>query len=299
MSATFAAVDWGSSSFRLWLLDADGTVLAERRSDEGLLHGAERGFAAILAAHLAATGAADDLPVLICGMAGAREGWIEAPYLDIPGSLAGLAAHAVRVPGSRDIRILPGLAQRHPRPDVMRGEETQLAGLAAAGDTGIVCMPGTHCKWVTLDGNRVEGFRSAMTGELFALLSRASSLRHAAAPRPADPRAPAFLAAIDRGLADPAGLSLDLFGIRAGRLLDAHPPEEGADRLSGLLIGAELGAALARTPGGTVTLVSQGGLGPLYAAALRRAGRTVVERDAEDITRHGLIAAARDIWEFA
>lgn len=300
MTAAVAAVDWGTSSFRLWLLDADGAVLAERRSDEGMIRAAETGFAAILTAHLTAIGAAVDLPVLVCGMAGARQGWLEAPYLDVPGPLAGLATQAVRVPGHRDVRILPGLAQRQPRPDVMRGEETQLAGLAAAGNAGLVCMPGTHCKWVTLEMDRVARFQSAMTGELFALLSRQSILRHATAGvRPADPAAPAFLAAVDRGLADPARLSLDLFEIRAGQLLGVHAPEEGAERLSGLLIGAEVGAAIRDAFDGPVNLVGQGGLGPLYAAALRRAGRTVVERDAEEITRRGLMAAARAIWEFA
>lgn len=300
MTPAFAAVDWGTSSFRLWLLDAEGTVLAERRSDEGMTRAIETGFAPILAGHLAAAGAAETLPVLVCGMAGARQGWVEAPYLDVPGPLAGLAAHAVPVPGRRDVRILPGLAQRDPHPDVMRGEETQLVALAAAGDTGLVCMPGTHCKWVTLAGARVAGFRSTMTGEIFALLSRQSILSHATAgARPADPEAPAFLAAVDRGLTDPAGLSLDLFEIRAGQLLGLHAPDEGADRLSGLLIGAEVGVVLRKAPGGTVTLVSQSGVGPLYAAALRCAGRSVVVHDAEEITRRGLIAAARDIWEFA
>lgn len=303
-AAAFAAVDWGTSSFRLWLIAADGTVLAERRSGEGMTTATETGFAPILAGHLAAAGAGEDLPVLVCGMAGARQGWVEAPYLDVPGPLAGLAAHTVRVPdqvsGGRDVRILPGLAQRRPHPDVMRGEETQLAGLAAAGVSGLVAMPGTHCKWVTLADGRVEGFRSTMTGEVFALLSRQSILRHATAgARPAAPEAPAFLAAVDRGLADPAGLSLDLFEIRAGQLLGVAPADEGVERLSGLLIGAEVGAALRDAPAGAVTLVSQGGLGPLYAAALRRAGRRVDTHDAEEITRAGLVAAARDIWEFA
>ncbi|WP_425414851.1 2-dehydro-3-deoxygalactonokinase, partial [Promicromonospora kroppenstedtii] len=31
-------------------------------------------------------------------------------------------------------------------------------------------LPGTHSKWVRLDGGRVTGFTTAMTGELYGLL---------------------------------------------------------------------------------------------------------------------------------
>ncbi len=70
----YVAVDWGTSSFRLWLIDRAGQVLAERRSDEGMLAAAKTGFPAVLQSHLAALEAPDHLPVLVCGMAGARHG---------------------------------------------------------------------------------------------------------------------------------------------------------------------------------------------------------------------------------
>ena len=126
----YVAVDWGTSSFRLWLIDRAGRIVVERRSDEGMLASAKAGFAAVLQSHLLAVGAADDLPVLICGMAGARQGWVEAGYVDTPARLAAILEQAALVPGqSRDIRILPGIAQRDATaPDVMRGEETQLLG---------------------------------------------------------------------------------------------------------------------------------------------------------------------------
>ena len=128
--AAYAAVDWGTSSFRLWLVDGAGRALAERRSDEGMMAAARSGFAAVLHAHLAALSAPPDLPVIICGMAGARQGWVEAGYVDTPAPLAAIPAGAVIVPEkSRDVRILPGIAQRdRDAPDVMRGEETQLLG---------------------------------------------------------------------------------------------------------------------------------------------------------------------------
>src|ERR1700747_3755838 len=145
--AAYAAVDWGTSSFRLWLIDDTGCVLAERRSHEGMMAAAKPGFAAVLQSHLSAVQAPGDLPVIICGMAGARQGWVEAGYIDTPAPLAAILARAAIVPGqSRDIRILPGIAQRDvAAPDVMRGEETPLPG-ALGGDianAALVCMPGT------------------------------------------------------------------------------------------------------------------------------------------------------------
>src|SRR5258705_6442214 len=180
--AAYVAVDWGTSSFRLWLVDRAGNVLGERRSHEGMMAAGKPGFATVLQSHLEAVGAAPGLPVVICGMAGARQGWVEAGYVDTPARLASILKHAVPVPGqNRDIRILPGIAQRDPKaPDVMRGEETQLLGalgIDAAGDA-VVCMPGTHSKWVRTSGGSVEGFATFMTGELFGVVSRVTNLAH-------------------------------------------------------------------------------------------------------------------------
>src|SRR5215471_12998977 len=144
----YVAVDWGTSSFRLWLVGNEGGVLGERRSGEGMTTAAQTGFAEVLQSHLAAVSAPEDLPVIVCGMAGARQGWVEAGYIDTPTSLAAILTGAVSVPGQkRDVRILPGLAQRSKEaPDVIRGEETQLLGAMPSGAAGeqMVCMPGTH-----------------------------------------------------------------------------------------------------------------------------------------------------------
>ena len=146
MEARFAAVDWGTSSFRIWLVSNENVVLAERRSHEGMIHAANTGFEQVLDAHLAALGAASDLPVVICGMAGSRQGWQEARYLTVPAALSDIVDRAVQVDGpQRDIRILPGLAQRNEaRPDVMRGEETQLLGGLSGGAGRRPCLLAGH-----------------------------------------------------------------------------------------------------------------------------------------------------------
>ncbi len=301
MSADFAAIDWGTSSFRLWLMTRKGQVLDECRGPEGMQHCIEAGFAEVLDRYMTQVGAAPDLPVLICGMAGARQGWFEAPYADLPAEVAQLAGLVVRLPhglaGARDIRMMPGLAQRDPAcPDVMRGEETQLAGLAKAGHEGLVCMPGTHCKWARLEGGAVTGFQSFLTGELFSLLSGYSILRHAMPEKGRIlPDDPAFTAALDEALADPAAFMGQLFPIRAGQLLGFRSPEESFARLSGLLIGAEVGRQVAGNSA-PVILVGQEGLGALYAEALRRSGTELVLANAEEATRDALLAAATEIW---
>lgn len=286
MSAFCAAVDWGTSSFRLWVLAADGAVLAERRSDEGLLSVAGR-FAEVLDGHLAAVGAAADLPVVMCGMVGARTGWQEARYLSAPCALSDVPGAAVRVAGvGRDVRVLPGLSQAAPA-DVMRGEETQLLGLAA---DGIVCMPGTHSKWVMIEAGHVAQFSTWMTGELFALLSKQSILAGAATGDAAPDEA--FRAALNDTLDTPERVTNALFGVRAKSLLGQE--SGGASALSGMLIGLELvGVGVASD----VTLVASGPLGDLYAAALDEIGADVTRVDATAATQAGLFAAATEIWK--
>jgi 2-dehydro-3-deoxygalactonokinase len=299
--AAVAAVDWGTSSFRLWLLDSSGTVLAERRSGEGMLTAGVEGFGPILEKHLAAVAAEETLPVVICGMAGARQGWLEAPYVALPAGLDGILAGAVPVPGqSRDIRILPGLAQRMTdAPDVMRGEETQLAGTLPLFASGrhIICMPGTHSKWVEAADGVISGFRTWLTGELFSVLSKQSILRHSLgeSAAPALPDNPAFVAACTEALGQGGDIGPSLFRIRAATLLQDQKPADAAATLSGLLIGAEIASAqrVFDLPGGKVILVASGPLGSLYAPALKFAGCSVLQADADEAVRAGLFEAAK------
>lgn len=299
--AAFAAADWGTTRLRVWLLDADGAVLDERRSDEGMLAAQPDRFGGILERQLADMGADASLPVVICGMAGARQGWIEAPYATVPASLEAIFGSAVRIPGlTRDVRIVPGLAQRDPTaPDVMRGEETQLAGAVArlAAGRHVVCMPGTHSKWVALDGDTVTGFQTFMTGELFSILSAQSILRHSIGDdATVSGGSPAFAAACKDALGGPSPLETRLFRIRAATLLQGLTPADAAGTLSGLLIGAEIAAArrlFSLPAGGKVILVASGAMHDLYAKASAIAGCEITTVDADEAVRAGLTSAAR------
>lgn len=302
MTPFCAAIDWGTSSFRLWLLTASGAVIAERQSDEGMLRAASMGFDVVLERHLSELGVSDELPLVMCGMVGARQGWQEAGYLDTPADLGSIIGHARKIIDAypRDARTLPGVAQRKAgAPDVMRGGETQLLGLMADGvEAGLILMPGTHSKWVTLKGGKVKGFSTYMTGELFAVLSRHSILSATVdAAATVAPDDPGFLSAARTAFGDPQALSNLLFQLRAGQLLGFAPASEGAARLSGTLIGLELAGATARYgPFNQVHLVATGGLRDLYRAVLENHGLAVRVHDAGEAVRRGLWRAAHAFW---
>ncbi|WP_163269095.1 2-dehydro-3-deoxygalactonokinase [Chelativorans alearense] len=295
-----AAIDWGTTNMRLWLLDGEGAVLAERSSGEGMRASMPDRFESVMEAHLAELGAASDLPVVVAGMAGARGGWREAAYLETPARLDALHLNAVRADGAaRDVRILPGVCRRQRgREDVMRGEETQLAGAVAGGwRSGLFCLPGTHSKWAKLEEGRLEAFTTFMTGELFALLSQHSILRDTLGEGETDAASPAFGDAVDEMLAEGAGLTGTLFSIRAAGLLAGEAAPDAKARLSGLLIGAEIAAARRMLDDqATVTLIAGGAQGRAYEAALAAAGIASRTLDGQILVRQGLFKAATALW---
>ena len=296
-AADIVLVDWGTSSLRVWVLDRQGMIVGQRRSERGMGRLTPTDFAPELQAELTALQVKDNVPVLICGMAGAAQGWQEAHYIDLPGDLSALAGAAVRVTGQqRDIRILPGMAQRDTaRPDVMRGEETILYGLVCRGiETGLVCLPGTHAKWARLQGSRLTEFRTLMTGELYELLAERSILRHTVAG--GEWSDGAFANAVTEAFAAPAKALTGLFALRAGPLLFGRDSQTGAARLSGLLIGAELAIGLEAHGREPLILAASDGGADRYLAACALLNIACRRIDAEAAVRDGLYALASKIW---
>ena len=300
------AVDWGTSNLRVWGMSRRGEVVFNRASDKGMSRLAPRDYPGALTQILddVLSPAASQIDVLICGMAGAKQGWLEAPYLDAPASLDSLFVEAVtpQMSDSRlSVRILPGVCQRiSGSEDVMRGEETQLLGLATLWPqfSGIVCMPGTHSKWVELAGRRVERFATAMTGELFELLSTHSVLRHSlVGPVDGANRSAGYEAGLARGVEAPQMLAAALFKVRSGSLLAMRPPDWCAGFLSGLLIGAEIGAQRDWIGGHEIAIVGDAKLAGLYAQGLARAGGKTRIIDATEATLAGLSTAMRQMRE--
>jgi 2-dehydro-3-deoxygalactonokinase len=290
----WVAVDWGTSNVRAWGIAADGTETFAATSDKGMGKIAQADYPAVLD-QLVGTRVAGDVDILICGMAGARQGWLEASYVDTPADLHNLLARAVAPKGAAPRyrpRILPGVAQRSPgHEDVMRGEETQLLGLLALrpGFEGTAILPGTHSKWVEIVGGRIMRFASAMTGEFYEVLSQHSVLRHSFAGGSTGPATEQGLAeGIEAGLGSPDRLTALAFRTRAAALLSGKGPDWCAGYLSGLLIGAEIGGHRNWLSGGPVPLIGSARFGRLYGAALGRMGVASVAIDAAEATVAGL-----------
>ena len=297
----YAAVDWGTSSFRLWLVDGAGAALAERRTPQGMAALTSPDFAPVLDSHLEALGAPRGLPVLICGMAGARKGWVEAGYVDTPARLSSIAERAVAAPhASRDVRILPGLAQRDPsRPDVMRGEETQLLGAFGFEPTGraLVCLPGTHSKWVTVGAGTVERFTTFMTGDLFSAVTQRTILSHAVAGAENAEDVDAFRSAVSAAFDNPALAANLLFQVRSRELLAGGAPASARERISGTLIGLEIAGGLPKEATGQgITLIASGRLRQRYSSAFDTLSVPVRTIDADQAALAGLSICARAIW---
>jgi 2-dehydro-3-deoxygalactonokinase len=192
-------------------------------------------------------------------------------------------------------RILPGVCQKQAgTEDVMRGEETQLLGLSALrpGFSGLVVLPGTHSKWALLSGSRLERFGTAMTGELYEVLSTHSVLRHSLAGNidPAE-RDAGFEQGLAMGLDAPDGLAARLFKVRSAALLSGRSAGWCAGLLSGLLIGSEIGAFRGWIGEAPVPLIGGPGLSALYAQGLAAIGAQSEIIEAERATLAGLKAA--------
>lgn len=270
------AIDWGTSSLRGALLDAGGKVLEERSDARGILTVPEGGFPAVFDKLFGDWIRLEGARCLISGMAGSKQGWVEAPYCACPAGRVEVGRSIIdididAVAGSR-IAIVPGLSDEHAGvPDVMRGEEVQIFGaMELTGlSEGLFVLPGTHNKWATVKKGRVAGFRTYMTGEFYALLSQ-----HSILARTLDASAPldeaAFLEGVTRS-ENGHGLLHNAFGTRTLALFERMPKGELSSYLSGLLIGEEL-RTQALQASGEVILIGTSNLTERYTLALRATG---------------------------
>jgi 2-dehydro-3-deoxygalactonokinase len=290
------AVDWGTSNLRAWAMGPTGSF-AETTSDEGMGRLTPDAFEPALIRLIEPwIDTTRITQVLACGMVGARQGWTEAAYRAVPCTpLDAGQMTRVRTTDQRiAVSIAPGLKQLLP-PDVMRGEETQIAGALALspGFDGVICLPGTHTKWARVSAGEIVSFQTFMTGEMFALLSQQSVLRHGMAGDGWDDAA--FDQSIADGLARPERIAARLFSLRAEGLIAGLGADAARARLSGLLIGTELAGSRAYWLGQNVTLVGSPRLSAAYARALCAQGIDALSLPADDCTLAGLSTLARQI----
>lgn len=271
-------VDWGTSAFRAYRLSASGRVLESRHTAKGILNVENGAFAETLEAMLE-NWRKPGLPVILSGMIGSRQGWIEVPYLTLPTTEDDLATALLQHPEDPDVHIVPGLAldnERH-APDVMRGEETQIFGIVQGHDgRRLLVMPGTHSKWVLIEDGEVTWFATFMTGELFAVLKGHSILGRLMSDEAEDHDSEAFARGLRNARQRSGGLLQRLFSARTLPLFDQLPKTGVAPYLSGLLIGTEIEEAMSHLDASadqlSIAVIGSSTLADRYLEALAYAG---------------------------
>ena len=284
------AVDWGTTHCRAWAIGPSGQVLAEASSEDGMGRLAPDQFEAALLRLIGPWLDTTCVDVVACGMVGSRQGWIEAPYAQVPCAPVGTDPVIAPTKDTRiRVQIVPGLKQMDPA-DVMRGEETQIAGALAMTPNfdGVMVLPGTHSKWAQISADEVVSFRSFMTGEMFSLLSNTSVLRHSMGDGWDQDD---FSEAVEETLSRPEALAAKFFGIRAGTLLKDLPGAKARARLSGLLIGVELAATKPYWLGMPVAILGADGLADAYSTALAAQGINASRITPVEATLAGLSAS--------
>jgi 2-dehydro-3-deoxygalactonokinase len=285
LSSKLLAIDWGTTNRRVYLLDQSGAILLREDDDQGMLAMRGRNYVAELARIRILYG---DFPVLIAGMAGSREGWIEVPYVSCPASVKDIVSKIHWVEPQRT-GIVPGVSiNLSDRSDIMRGEEVQLLGASLAGmvdQDSLLCQPGTHCKWAEMDGGAIISFITAMTGELYSLLKNHSLLPGGLDDGVFDEVA--FLEGVSSG--GSGDFLANIFGLRAARMFGRRTAQDSTAYLSGLIIGADVNA---RSIHRHVGVIADPFLGGLYATAIAHNGGTATIVDSQAAFAEGMLA----IW---
>jgi 2-dehydro-3-deoxygalactonokinase len=298
--AAFIAGDWGTSNLRLYLCDEAGQVLDRAEGGGASVPDCAGRFAEAVSSWDQSHGV---LPAILSGMVGSTIGWKEVPYLKCPAKPSAIAAAALRFEvDGRAVAILPGLSciGKTGAPDVMRGEETQILGALRLNPElrqgrHVLCLPGTHAKWVALEDGAVAQFQTALSGELFELLRKHSVLARDGGEVAVNE---AFLRGVEFAKANrDADLLYLVFSTRARVVTGEMPKAEAASYLSGLIVGKDVGtAARLFDLGAKVPLICSPGLGALYARALAAYDVESAMIDGDRASLSGLILAHAEIF---
>ena len=289
---TLIAADWGTSNLRIWGIDHRGQVIDTINNGKGMSSLIPSEFEpyliSLIESWLPKEGNAK-CPIIICGMAGAKNGWKEAAYSKAPcPPINKKKIIQVETDDQRiSVSIVPGIMQTSP-PDVMRGEETQIAGYLSKNPDfdGIICLPGTHTKWAHISANEIVSFKTFMTGEIFLSLSERSILKTSVQSNDFD--STSFLEAFEDTYSNPALLSSKLFGLRAADLLENTSTKFLKSKLSGYLIGCELAGAKSYWLGQNIIMIGNNDLCILYQKALKKLGINTTIESTQNVTLNGL-----------
>ena len=291
------ALDWGTTSLRGYLVDVHGKILEKTSSAEGILSIPDSRFSEALARLLDSfSKKTADCPIIASGMITSRQGWLETPYVECPVSASDLARQLQPLKTNEfgTVWFVPGVKQYQPEPDIMRGEETQLAGLGKSARTTTL-LPGTHSKWVELENGLITRFTTFMTGDLYSAVRHGTILRALAAT---EWSAESFHEGVETGYGETRsgkGLLTRLFQTRVKTILGLSQETANESYLSGLLIGTEIAEAIedgypGRQP---LTIIGTSNLSELYATALNACSIKTITAP-EDLAASGLYRIAKE-----
>ncbi len=287
------AVNWGTTNFRAYKLDAQGHVEAEKLSDRGAVNVPPGGFQDALTSEVLEWMDGSDNRILMCGMVGARRGWKEAPYVPVPATFEQIVKGVIQLEvEGLDVRIVPGLIGKDSNglPDVLRGEETEVLGCKSESAGNVqYCLPGTHTKWLRMEGGRLGSFWTSMTGDLFRAIRTGTILRSCTQHAPNDEKA--FLMGVARA-GQGGELGHQLFGVRTQVLTGDMKDTAASSYLSGLLIGNEVKNISGKD--GRIHLIGDEKLCLLYQKALLEFGM-IATMEPEGAALRGLLRISRSL----
>jgi len=280
----FVAIDWGTSSFRAWLIERD-QVSDYLQTDQGVKNFASGTHPAYLTEVLGKWQGQYQFIIAI-GMIGSNIGLHETNFSPLPIDINEVSNSLVKVPNFEPaLFIVPGVSKTG---DVMRGEESQ--SLAAGLENGLVISPGTHSKWVEIKSGKITDFRTYLTGELFELLRNHSTLSKATDSSAKLVASSDFLAGLNAQSSD---LTHDLFSIRAN-WLQGKTEDASREYLSGLLIGAEIKSAKSWCKASETKIVASDSLAEIYIFALSHFGIKATVEDSGNLINY-FVALAKKV----
>ena len=282
------AVDWGTSTFRAYLVQ-NNEVFDTIETKDGMKfvksHLFEQTLLSLIDRWLDNNKITE---ILASGMVGSKQGWEEAPYQKTPCNLKKLNYITPILKDNRiSLKIFSGISQTH-QPDVMRGEETQIAGFLneTPNFNGSICLPGTHSKWVEIRNNNIIKFKTFMTGELFEIISKNSVLIHSVEAEKIDKME--LLKSVDKILQKPELFSNSLFQLRADDLINSKGPTIYKSRLSGYLLAIELLGSAEFWKNNDIVLIGNPDLTEMYQFVLNKKVKSIKIFLSSDMVLKGL-----------
>ena len=282
------AVDWGTTSFRAYLM-VNNDVLENVETNDGMKFVQNQHFENTLVSLIEPwLDHKHKIEILASGMVGSKQGWIEAPYQKTPCNLNNIEFISPSVKDNRfSLKIFSGVSQ-HNTPDVMRGEETQIAGFLYDNPNfnGSICLPGTHSKWVNIENGNIINFKTFMTGELFEIISKNSILIHSVTSNKVLKNE--LKMAVDEIFKNPEIFGNALFQLRADDLINSKGSKVYKSKLSGYLLGLELVGSLELWKKKDVILIGNPDLTELYEYILRNRVNSIKNFLSKDMVLKGL-----------